>query len=138
VGVLAAARGVVVAGRLPTQRLLGRPLTDEELAAQDRADATGRPTGGTDTTGRPTGDAPVTPGADPLAGHPDDSADDAATEAAARAAPTSPAPRGAAGPEEHGDGLAPPGYHIYRPSSAVPGSGSGADGQRRESPGPVS
>ncbi|WFE96010.1 MFS transporter [Micromonospora sp. WMMD987] len=132
VGVLAAARGVVVAGRLRTQRLLGRPLTDEELAAQDRAAAAAA-----DPTGRPTGDAaadPVTPRADP----PGDSADDAATEAAARAAPTSPAPRGAAGPERHGDGLAPPGYHIYRPSSAVPGSGSGADGQRRESPGPVS
>ncbi|MEU0765196.1 hypothetical protein ABZ351_36740, partial [Streptomyces microflavus] len=40
VGVLAAARGIVVAGRLRAERLLGRPLTDEELAAQDRADTT--------------------------------------------------------------------------------------------------
>jgi hypothetical protein len=150
VGVLAAVRGVVVAGRLRAQRLLGRPLTDEELAAQDRADAaddaarrarSGRGatddpaarTGG-DAADRPDGDR-AGPTTDQLA----ESADDAAAEAAARAAPTSPAPSGAGDSRSSADGLAPPGYHIYRPSSAVPGSGSGVDDdQRRQSPGSVS
>ncbi|SCF13620.1 Major Facilitator Superfamily protein [Micromonospora matsumotoense] len=149
VGVLAAVRGVVVAGRLRAEQLLGRPLTDEELAAQDRTDAAAARTadpapgvtapadtaaGSTDTTaGRSAGAR-----ADLTAGHLADSAADEATEAAARAAPTSPAPSGAAGVERHDDGLAPPGYHIYRPSSAVPGNGSSADDQPRQSPGSVS
>ncbi|WP_431922705.1 MFS transporter [Micromonospora wenchangensis] len=150
VGVLAAVRGVVVAGRLRAQRLLGRPLTDEELAAQDQADAADdearrarRARGVTDEpAARAGGDAAERPGGDRADLTTDqlaDSADDAAAEAAARAAPTSPAPSGAGGSGSSGDGLAPPGYHIYRPSSAVTGSGSGADDdQRRQSPGPVS
>ncbi|MGV9977701.1 MFS transporter [Micromonospora wenchangensis] len=150
VGVLAAVRGVVVAGRLRAQRLLGRPLTDEELAAQDQADAADdearrarRARGVTDDpAARAGGDAADRPGGDRADLTTDqlaDSADDAAAEAAARAAPTSPAPSGAGGSGRSGDGLAPPGYHIYRPSSAVTGSGSGADDdQRRQSPGPVS
>ncbi|WP_432902665.1 MFS transporter [Micromonospora matsumotoense] len=149
VGVLAAARGIVVARRLRAERLLGRPLTDEELAVQDRADAAAARTadpapgvtepadtaaGSTDTTaGRSAGAR-----ADLTTGHLADSAADEATEAAARAAPTSPAPNGAAGVERHDDGLAPPGYHIYRPSSAVPGNGSNADDQPQQSPGSVS
>ncbi|MEU1756233.1 MFS transporter [Micromonospora matsumotoense] len=154
VGVLAAARGVVVARRLRAERLLGRPLTDEELAAQDRADAAvarttdpapgvTEPTGPTAGSTIATADRPDDARADLTADHPADDhladgADDAATEAAARAAPTSPAPSGAAGPERHGDGLAPPGYHIYRPSSAVPSSSGADDEQRRQSPGSVS
>ncbi|QDY06221.1 MFS transporter [Micromonospora sp. HM134] len=147
VGVLAAVRGVVVAGRLRAQRLLGRPLTDEELAAQDQADAADAAArrarrDPADPAARAGGDAADRPGgdrADLTTDHLADSADDAAAEAAARAAPTSPAPSGAGDSGRSGDGLAPPGYHIYRPSSAVPGSGSGADDdQRRQSPGSVS
>ncbi|MEV4713426.1 MFS transporter [Micromonospora sp. NPDC049374] len=48
--------------------------------------------------------------------------------------PTSPAPfQGGRDPEE--PGMAPPGFHIYRPSSTVTGSGGGDDETRRSSPG---
>ncbi|TDB80356.1 MFS transporter [Micromonospora sp. KC721] len=107
--VLAAVRGGIVAGRLRAERLIGRPLSDEELSVRTR---TAEPD---DAAGR---------AAEP---------DDASLTAAAQAAPTSPAPVG--GPDD--DGLAPPGYHIYRPSSAAR-SGGADDEQPRQSPGPVS
>ncbi|MFC0004989.1 MFS transporter [Micromonospora siamensis] len=131
VAVLAAARGVLVAGRLRAERLVGRPLDDAELAEQDRraeaeqAEAARRAQAGADHR-----DEPV------------------------EAAPTSPAPTGSGvpepavrGPDMPGAGvpgqadeagLAPPGYHVYRPSSAVSGPGGVDDEQRRNSPGPVS
>ncbi|MBX7269410.1 MFS transporter [Micromonospora sp. Llam7] len=49
-------------------------------------------------------------------------------------APTSPAPFHGGPPSEE-PGLAPPGFHIYRPSSAVTGPGGGDDETRRSSPG---
>ncbi|MFG1883579.1 MFS transporter [Micromonospora sp. NPDC049102] len=51
-------------------------------------------------------------------------------------APVSPAPPRATSQRHEEPGLAPPGYHIYRPSSSVGGPGGGADDEtRRESPG---
>ncbi|MEU4402268.1 MFS transporter [Micromonospora orduensis] len=53
--------------------------------------------------------------------------------------PTSPAPNQASSPQYDESRLTPPGYHIYRPSSAVGGPGGGTDEEsRRESPGPLS
>ncbi|MFF5070320.1 MFS transporter [Micromonospora olivasterospora] len=61
-------------------------------------------------------------------------------EDAARVAPTSPAPARQPADDPADDaGLAPPGYHIYRPSSsAVAGSGGADDETRRDSRGPLS
>ncbi|SCL24935.1 Predicted arabinose efflux permease, MFS family [Micromonospora nigra] len=112
VATLAALRGAVTAGRLHAERLRGRPLADDELAA----DATEQGTGATAPRDDATTDEPVGR-ADP--------------------APSSPAPLQGGQPADEPD-LAPPGYHIYRPSSAVPGSGSGDEQSRRESPGPLS
>ncbi|MEV6694479.1 MFS transporter [Micromonospora sp. NPDC051196] len=109
VGVLAAVRGLVMAHRLRAERLCGRPLTDEELKATER-DADAR-------------------AAEEQAGRDRKAAEDNA--------PTSPAPvQGGSAPEE--PGLAPPGFHIYRPSSAVTGSGGGEDETRSNSSGSVS
>ncbi|MFG3553595.1 MFS transporter [Micromonospora sp. NPDC047557] len=80
--------------------------------------------------GRPLGD-------DELAE--DESAEDEPVAEPADVAPTSPAPTRANSPQHDEPGLAPPGYHIYRPSSAVGGPGGGADDEtRRESPGSLS
>ncbi|MGC5017036.1 MFS transporter [Micromonospora sp. DT47] len=132
VGTLAAVRGVVVAGRLRADRLIGRPLHDDELAAPGEPSDEPASGGGPDAPHR---DGPA-PGRHGAHGRRDPA--DAATAAAAKAAPTSPAPTGHGSPGRGDDsGLAPPGYHIYRPSSAVGGSGTD-DEQRRESQGPVS
>ncbi|MFJ6149898.1 MFS transporter [Micromonospora profundi] len=80
--------------------------------------------------GRPLGD-------DELAT--DDEPADEPAAAPQDAAPTSPAPAQASSPQYDEPGLAPPGYHIYRPSSAVGGPGSSTEDEtRRESPGPLS
>ncbi|SBT51147.1 MFS transporter [Micromonospora auratinigra] len=108
VAALVAARGVLVAGRLRREHLLGRPLGDDELAAEpvdDFADPA------------PTSPAPA-PGATPTTG-PDD------------------APTPGAGPDPDDDGLAPPGFHIYRPSSSVSGLGGADEENRREPRGPL-
>ncbi|MFY1574113.1 MFS transporter [Verrucosispora sp. WMMD703] len=98
VGALAAARGLVMARRLRAEKLHGRPLTDDELAAEKQAES------------------------------------ERTTEAERESTPTSPAPfQGGRGPEE--PGMAPPGFHIYRPSSTITGSGGGDDETRRSSPG---
>ncbi|WP_435830706.1 MFS transporter [Polymorphospora rubra] len=158
VGVLAAARAVVVAGQLRAERLHGRPVADgeEQSAAPDPA---------------------TQPDADRAAGDPDP------TDPKARKDPDRPAPeRGASGirrmfirkkagarepaktaadgptpprldkplrtptqsggdrpatPVERPEATAPPGYHIYRPSTAVPRPGSGDDETSRESRGPA-
>ncbi|WP_455565563.1 MFS transporter [Micromonospora purpureochromogenes] len=166
VGVLAAVRGIVVAGRLRGERLIGRPLTDEELADHDVPEdaAPGTPAPDGPNGGRPgpaheprdagrdrpgpthephtAGRARPGPSHEPYTAgpHDHDAAADAATAAAAQAAPTSPAPTGHRSPDTNGDdaGLAPPGYHIYRPSSAVARPGGADDDQRRQSPGSVS
>ncbi|SCL57169.1 Major Facilitator Superfamily protein [Micromonospora citrea] len=113
VGTVAAARGIVVAGRLRAERLLGRPLGDDELAEE---------AAGTDPDG---------PGAD------DAEARDPGARDRYEPAPTSPAPAQGGAPLDD-PGLAPPGYHIYRPSSAVGGPGGTDDETRRESQGPLS
>jgi hypothetical protein len=115
VGVLAAARGVVVASRLRGERLVGQPLGDEELAAEDPA------------ADRLNGDRP---------GRPGDLGDPTPTSPAPASAPA-PAPGSTADPADDAD-LAPPGYHIYRPSSAVGGPGGANDENRRKSQGPLS
>ncbi|MEU7943716.1 MFS transporter [Micromonospora taraxaci] len=77
-----------------------------------------------------------------LAGRPlgdDELTEDEPADEPADVAPTSPAPTQASSPRYDDPSLAPPGYHIYRPSSAVGGPGGGADDEtRRESPGSVS
>ncbi|MDM4722224.1 MFS transporter [Micromonospora sp. WMMA1363] len=101
VAVLSTARGIVVAGRLRGEKLIGRPLADDELtedeSAPDEPGHLGR------TTEDPT--------------------------------PTSPAPM--RGGLVDDDGIAPPGYHIYRPSSAVAGPGGTDEETRREPRGPL-
>ncbi|MEU1587426.1 MFS transporter [Micromonospora sp. NPDC005710] len=80
--------------------------------------------------GRPLGDDELTE--DELTG-------DAPADEPGDPTPTSPAPAQTSSPQYDDPSLAPPGYHIYRPSSAVGGPGGGADEEtRRESPGPVS
>ncbi|MEU5725138.1 MFS transporter [Micromonospora sp. NPDC047738] len=99
VAALVAARGVLVASRLRNERLVGRPLGDEELAAEQAEPA----------------------------------------EGVADSTPTSPAPAQAATPAPaDDDGLAPPGFHIYRPSSSPVGGPGGAEEENRQGPrGPV-
>ncbi|MFF0823696.1 MFS transporter [Micromonospora haikouensis] len=124
VGVLAAARGAYVAGKLRDQRLLGRPLGDDELADEPVGDPAGKPAAGDrPAADDPTAHGPVTP--DPVM-HGPVTDHDPVTDIA----PTSPAPASSA----------PPGYHVYRPSSAVAGAGgAGAadDEARREPRGPL-
>ncbi|MFF0718842.1 MFS transporter [Micromonospora sp. NPDC003816] len=120
VGTLAAMRGMVMARRLRTERLRGRPLTDDELASEERA---ADEEAATEQAAR-----------DKKAAEQAEAAEQAkATEAAA--APTSPAPYQGGTTDERD--LAPPGFHIYRPSSAVTGSGGSDDETRRSSPGPI-
>ncbi|WP_433117271.1 MFS transporter [Micromonospora sp. CA-246542] len=103
VGIVAAVRGVLVAARLRTEKLAGRPLGDDELIEDE-----------------------------PEVAAPE-------TVAPETVAPTSPAPPQATSQRHDEAGLAPPGYHIYRPSSSVGGPGGGADDEtRRESPGSLS
>ncbi|WP_320068158.1 MFS transporter [Micromonospora sp. RTGN7] len=131
VGVLAAARGVFVAGKLRNERLAGRPLGDDELAEEATA---AEPPGPADTAANvaPTSPAPYSPGPTSPAPH------SPAPHSPARA--SSVPPRGPDGPADDAS-LAPPGYHVYRPSPAVTGSGGvgGAEDEtRRESRGPAS
>ncbi|MGN9774611.1 MFS transporter [Micromonospora sp. H33] len=101
VAALATARGIVVAGRLRAEKLIGRPLADDELTEDESA--------------------PDEPG------HLGRTVEDPT--------PTSPAPA-RSGPMDD-DGLAPPGYHIYRPSSAVAGPGGTDEETRRGPRGPL-
>lgn len=82
--------------------------------------------------GRPLGDDELTE---------DELTEDEPPDEPGASAPTSPAPTQTGSPHYEEPGLTPPGYHIYRPSSAVggPGGGGGADDEtRRESPGSLS
>ncbi|MET8064720.1 MFS transporter, partial [Micromonospora sp. NPDC005313] len=110
VAALVAVRGVLVAGKLRGEHLAGRPLGDEELA------------------GRPLGDEEL--GAEQAA-----RAEEPAATSFDDPAPTSPAPQRPGPPDD--DGLAPPGFHIYRPSSSVGGPGGVEDTERRDPRGPV-
>ncbi|WP_431935997.1 MFS transporter [Micromonospora sp. RP3T] len=111
VAALVAVRGVLIAGRLRGEHLVGRPLGDDEVVS-----------------GRPLGDDEVT-GDDGRATPPVTSFDDPA--------PTSPAPQRVDIPPPDDDALAPPGFHIYRPSSSVGGVGAAEDENRRDPRGPV-
>ncbi|MDG4807426.1 MFS transporter [Micromonospora sp. WMMD1120] len=77
-----------------------------------------------------------------LAGRPlgdDELAEAEAADEPGDPAPTSPAPAQAGARQYDDPSPAPPGYHIYRPSSSVGGPGGAADEDtRRESPGSVS
>ncbi|MCZ7440152.1 MFS transporter [Micromonospora sp. WMMC241] len=119
VAVLVALRGVLVASRLRGEHLAGRPLGDDELAAMPPADAPDEAAG--TAFRRPTGTASREPAVT--------SFDDPA--------PTSPAPQRVDPPVPDDDGLAPPGFHIYRPSSSVGGPGAAEDENRRDPRGPV-
>ncbi|MGC5286202.1 MFS transporter [Micromonospora sp. DT231] len=80
--------------------------------------------------GRPLGDDELTE---------DELSVDEPADAPAASAPTSPAPAQSSSPPYEAPDPTPPGYHIYRPSSAVGGPGGGADEEtRRESPGSLS
>ncbi|WP_422772946.1 MFS transporter [Plantactinospora sp. WMMC1484] len=105
---------VVSASRLRGERLSGRAAA-EVTAPTSPAPAGGRaaPAGGA---------APASGAAAPASG-----GGPSADVPAAEDVPVEKA--------EDDPGLAPPGYHIYRPSSAVPGSGPGDDGSRQESRG---
>ncbi|MEV6514785.1 MFS transporter [Micromonospora chalcea] len=100
VAALVAVRGVLIAGKLRGEHLVGRPLGDEELAAEQATRA-----------------------------------EEPATTSFDDPAPTSPAPQRPGPPDD--DGLAPPGFHIYRPSSSVGGPGGVEDTERRDPRGPV-
>ncbi|WP_434742620.1 MFS transporter [Micromonospora sp. SH-82] len=134
VAVIAAVRGVVVARRLRAERLAGRPLGDDELA-EDAQPTDAKPKDGDPATAPVTGPPPgdrttsIRPKRQPQP-QPQPEREDPT--------PTSPAPAGARTAPAEEARQAPPGYHIYRPSSAVSRTaGAGAeDGDRRESPGP--
>ncbi|OZV75604.1 MFS transporter [Micromonospora echinospora] len=149
-GTLAAVRGMLVTNRLRGERLLGRPLGDEELAdTTDPADPGPAPSGATDpsgpaatptpepvpagstapptgptTTSAPTGPATTTSApARPSASTPP------------RPQPPSPPPARPPAPTSPEDErLVPPGFHLYRPSPAADRS-EGED--RQDSQGPV-
>ncbi len=75
-----------------------------------------------------------------LVGRPlgDDELDTAPVDEFGDPVPTSPAPGRHDAPERaDDDGLAPPGFHIYRPSSAVGGPGGTEEENQREHRGPV-
>ncbi|MGW4462926.1 MFS transporter [Micromonospora sp. NPDC004704] len=115
---LSAVRAVVVAGRLRGERLHGRAIPDaEQEAAEEQAAAEQR---AAEQQARDEAERQRAT---------------AATEAGNRSGITEPATAAAAQTGNSGGGdrpLAPPGYHIYRPSSAVPAPGSGDDGARQQ------
>lgn len=110
VSVLATARAIVVARRLRREKLRGSVPTDEEIAAVDEQAAA----------------------EERIAAEERNRPEPAPTSPAPVQAGMAPAPM----PEE--PPLAPPGYHIYRPSSAIAGQGAGDDESRSEPRGPVS
>jgi MFS family permease len=111
--VAAAIRAAIVAARLHTDRLQGRP---------DRTVAGPEPDTGGPATGRPA-DRAATRASDPWPDAPTVSTPPASTADTAPAEPRRPAQRRSSTvAETRVDGpsaVAPPGYHIYRPSSAA-------------------
>lgn len=118
--ILAAVRTVVVAGRLRAERLHGRAIPDAEQEAAEQAAAAARiaeqEAGATRAAAQEAAGART---AEPAADRPSGIAEPATASAQA----------GSTGGDR---ASAPPGYHIYRPSSAVPGSGSDDARQQRE------
>ncbi|MGN9763557.1 MFS transporter [Micromonospora sp. SD12] len=131
VGTLAAVRGVVVAGRLRAERLAGRPLADDELTDDAGGDDGSGGNGARDTAGAHTGTADATGTGSGAGARPE-----AEAGPETGVAPVSPAPAQGGRPLDD-PSLAPPGYHIYRPSSAVAGTGGTDDETRREPQGPL-
>ncbi|SBT69136.1 Predicted arabinose efflux permease, MFS family [Micromonospora sediminicola] len=84
--------------------------------------------------GRPLGDDEL--GADEPGAAPVSRPDAPAPTSFDDPAPTSPAPQRVE-PRPDDDELAPPGFHIYRPSSSVGGPGTAEDENRRDPRGPV-
>ncbi|MGC4804723.1 MFS transporter [Micromonospora sp. DT233] len=166
VGVLAAARGAYVAAKLRNERLAGRPLGDDELTEESTTTEPPLPADDTAANIAPTSPAPPSPGPRPPAapapartspGSPSPTRASTTAPAPTRASTSPPAPTRAStgparGPDGPADDPAPPGYHVYRPSSAVTGSSSGGVGgvsgsrrsggpdeeTRRETQGPLS
>lgn len=119
---LAAVRAIVVAGRLRGEKLHGRAIPDaEQQAAEDQAAALrGAEPQTTEKRATEQRDAEQRAVAEP------------ATASAPASAQTNSAANGGQTNSAANDGgdrpIAPPGYHIYRPSSAVPSPGAGDDG----------
>ncbi|MEV0425369.1 MFS transporter [Micromonospora sp. NPDC050495] len=76
-------------------------------------------------------------GDDELAAHEEEFADPAPTSPAPPPGPTAAPPPGVPADDPDDDGLTPPGFHIYRPSSAVGGPGGADEENRREPRGPL-
>jgi hypothetical protein len=133
VGTLAALRGMLVTKRLRGERLLGRPLGDDDLAEPTTASASTTDPSATAPTPEPVPAGSPAPPADPTS---------TASAPGTTAVPSPPAPArplgrtarepGRTAPED--EPSAPPGYHVYRPSSARNRSD---DEDRQDSPGPV-
>ncbi|GAB3154938.1 MFS transporter [Micromonospora sonneratiae] len=119
--VLSAVRAVVVAARLRGEKLHGRAPAEPEGTEAGADEAADLP--------RP---AAPTPSPSPAPAP-------APSPSAATAAAATPANRSSSAPVEPADDqpLAPPGFHIYRPSSTLPRPGSGDEGAR-EPQGPKS
>ncbi|AVT34599.1 MFS transporter [Plantactinospora sp. BC1] len=99
-----------VATRLRGERLSGRAMAEADAAPPDDQRPTDDPA--------PTSPVPTSPA--PVLNRRGDDGE----------------PAGGVAPQDDEETeLAPPGYHIYRPSSAVPGTGPGDEGTRRESRG---
>ncbi|MEO3743608.1 MFS transporter [Plantactinospora sp. B5E13] len=122
----------IVATRLRNERLSGRAMPDTDLPDGDRSTddrrgdeqrsdrtAVGR------SADAPTSPAPAVPST--AGGRPAPStAPGRPASSAATSQPVDPSD------DSDDEGLAPRGYHIYRPSSAVPAPGPGDDGSRRD------
>ncbi|MBB4958435.1 MFS transporter [Micromonospora polyrhachis] len=140
---LAAVRATVMATRLRGERLLGRALADDERATPDEPSTSQASADRTTSSAGADVPTPVSPAPASSSGAaPGSTAGSAATSAAASAAGSAPGTTAWAmvTPDEPIDEppLAPPGFHIYRPSSAMPRTGSGDDESRREPQGPKS
>ena len=140
-GTLAAVRAVIVAGRLRGERLRGRAGSDAERAAEEPADSTGTgaaaTAGGTSTRtdGAPVPTSPAASRPEPVGAQGGAGQPGPARPGPAATRPGATIQTGTSDPVDDDASLAPPGYHIYRPSSATSGTGTGDDKSSRESSG---
>jgi hypothetical protein len=132
IAVLAAVRAVIAAGRLRKERLHGRAVTDADTDAVTDADTDAERPAPDDRPKPARGDRPKSP-----RGRPKSARDDPPTPEPARPAgddalervPATPPPPPAVPPDD--EPLAPPGFHIYRPTG-----GAGRDAGARDERGP--
>jgi hypothetical protein len=138
--VVAATRAAIVAARLHAERLHGRPDVTVE---DDNAPTSPAPAGSSakpPSAATPAPPAPQKPAADKPSKPATDKASKEGKESATRgwrrtkqrtATESKPAPATAPPPDptppDPDKALAPPGFHIYRPSSAANGNGAGND-----------